>query len=236
MSKLTIVALLTALFAVGVLAQEQLEPWVAWSRKDAQKILNDSPWAQTQTETDTSQTFFPASENSRRLGGGATNQEINLNFRIRFLTAKPIRQALARMMEIQQKNLSRDTIDRLNKFANLRANEWVIVVVAFDSTNERYSVPVMQALAGITTDLAKNQTFLERKDGKRVYLNEYVAPGKDGFGARFIFPRQFQGQPFLVAKTGEVRFHSEFSAGSKSFEFDRRFNTAAMVYNGELEY
>lgn len=237
MRKLASIALLTALFTIAVPAQKQLKPWIDWSQKDALKILEDSPWGQTQTETDKT-VFFSSTitESLRRMGGGSTAQEINLNFRIRFFTAKPIRQALVRMMEIQQKNLPKETIDRLNIFANSRSNDSVIVAVAFDSTIERYSVEVMQSLGRVTTQLAKNQTYLERKDGKRVYLSEYVAPGKDGFGARFIFPRQFEGQPFLSAKAGEVRFHSEFLVGSKSVELDRRFKTADMVYNGEFEY
>jgi hypothetical protein len=246
MSKLAIVALVTALFSVAVPAQKQPKPWGEWSQKDAQKILDDSPWGQTQTETDTSQMFYSptndpnvsgrSSNDSSRLRQGATNQAVNLNFRVRFFSAKPIRQALVRLMEIKQKDLPKETIDRLNVFANLRSDEWIIVAVAFDSNDQRYSGPVMQAFGSVTTDLAKNDTYLERKDGKRLYLNEYVAPGKDGFGARFIFPRQVEGQPFLTADAGEVRFHSEFSAGSRSLKLDRRFKTAEMVYNGELEY
>jgi hypothetical protein len=236
MSKFASVALLTALFAVAVLSQKQFRPWGEWSQKDALKILEDSPWGQTQTETDTSIFFSAPAESNRRMGGGSTNQEINLNFRIRFFTAKPIRQALVRIMEIQQKNLPSETSDRLTKFANLRSDQWVILTLNFDSTNERYSIEVMQALGRVTTELIKSQTYLERKDGKRAYLNQYVAPGKDGFGARFIFPRQFEGEPFLSPKSGEVRFHSELLVGAKSVTFDRRFKTADMVYNGELEY
>lgn len=246
MSKLATLALATALFTVTVLAQKQTKPWGEWSQKDAQKILDDSPWGQTQIETDTSQMFFSptsdpnrsrsTSNDSSRLSQGATNQAVNLNFRIRFLTAKPIRQALVRLTELKQKDLPKDAIERLNAFASMRSDQWVIVAVAFDSTDQRYSGPVMQAFGSVTTDLVKNDTYLERKDGKRVYLNEYVAPGKDGLGARFIFPRLLDGQPFLTPEAGEVRFHSEFSAGSRSLKLDRRFKTANMVYNGELEY
>ena len=71
---------------------------------------------------------------------------------------------------------------------------------------------------------------------KRIYLNEYVAPGKDGFGARFIFPRNFEGKPFLGADNGEVRFYSQFSVGSRALKLDRRFKLADMMYDGELEY
>ena len=87
-------ALLLAL--VTVTAQEKGKPWVEWSKKDAEKMLNDSPWAQTQTDTDTSQMFYSPTSDPRmpgvgnsstsqtRVGEGATNQAINVKFCVRF--------------------------------------------------------------------------------------------------------------------------------------------------------
>jgi hypothetical protein len=246
MRKPAIIALLTALFAVGVLAQKQAKPWSEWSKKDAEKILNDSPWGRTQTETDTSQMFFSptsdpnrsrsTSNDSSRLNQGATNQAVNLNFRIRFFTARPIRQALVRLMELSQTNLPKETLEKLDQFANLHSDDLIIVAVGFDSTDQRYSGPVMQAFGSVTTDVLKNVTYLERKDGKRVFLNEYVPPGKDGFGARFIFERKVDGQPFLTADSGEIRFYSEYSAGSNKFKLNMRYKVADMIYDGQLEY
>ena len=36
-------------------AQWNKKPYTEWSEKESMKVLNDSPWAQTQTITDTSQ-------------------------------------------------------------------------------------------------------------------------------------------------------------------------------------
>jgi hypothetical protein len=47
-------------------------------------------------------------------------------------------------------------------------------------------------------------------------LEEYVPPGKDGCGARFIFLRELDGQPFITKDTGEVRFYAEFAKGQRS--------------------
>src|SRR5438132_477100 len=178
MRKLAIAALLTALFTGGILAQKQLKAWGDWSKKDAEKILNDSPWGQTQTESDTSQMFYSptsdpntrrsTSNDSSRLGQGATNSEVHVNFHIRFFSAKPIRQAFARLMELNQSNLPKETIAKLNEWTKLHTDDWIIVAVAFDATDQRYSGPIMQAFGSVTTDLAKNNTYLERKDGKRI--------------------------------------------------------------------
>ena|SRR3982751_1258383 len=246
MRRFAMIVFLAALLAAVAFAQKQPKAWDQWSEKDAMKVLNGSGWGQTQTETDTSQMFFsPTSDpgNSRRTSNdssrnaqGATNQAVYVNFHVRFFTAKPIRQALVRMIELQQKDLPKETLDRLNVFASLRSDDWIIVSVAFDASDQRYAQPVTQAFGLVTTDLAKNYTYLERKDGKKVYLNEYVPPGKDGFGARFIFPRLVDGQPFLTADAGEVRFYSQFEVGSKSLKLDRRYKTADMMYDGQLEY
>jgi len=247
MRKLAVATVVMSLFTAGIMAQK-LKSWDQWSKKDAQKVLDDSPWGQTQTETDTSQMFYSptsdpnrtgtrsTSNDSSRQSQGATNQAVNTNYRIRFFTARPIRQAFVRLMELQQPNLPKEMIERLNAFANLQSNEYIILAVTFDATDQRYSGPVMQALGSATTDLAKNDTYLERKDGKRLFLSEYVAPGKDGFGARFIFPRLMDGKPFLNPDSGEVRFYSQFSVGSRGIKLDRRFKIADMIYDGQLEY
>jgi hypothetical protein len=207
---------------------------------------------------DTSEMFFQPTTASgpnaaSRAKQGATNSEVHVNFHIRFFTAKPIRQALVRLVELSNKDLRSDAIGRLSDFANIHSTDLIIVTVAFDSTDQRYSGPVMQAFGSSTTDALKNNTYLERSDGTRVFLTEYVPPGKDGFGARFIFPRQVDGKPLLNAESGEVRFYSGFSAAAESsmmkspqsqakvtdsttIKLDRRFKVADMIYDGRLEY
>ena len=108
--------------------------------------------------------------------------------------------------------------------------------MAFDATDQRYSGPVMQALGSATTDTVKNYTYLERKDGKRVFASEYQAPGSDGAGAKFVFARNLDGQPFVNAESGEIRFHSEFPTARPPIKIDMRFKVSDMMFDGKLEY
>jgi hypothetical protein len=238
---LAALALLLAL--ITATAQEKGKAWSQWSKKDAEKMLNDSPWAQTQTETDTSQSFYSPTSDPRlgagvtsttgtRIAEGATNQAINVNFHVRFFSARPIRQALARLMEIQQKPTP-EVAQKLANFAELQSPASIIVTVTYDSNDQRYSGVVMQAFNSAVTATLKNDTYLERSDGKRLFLEEYVPPGKDGFGARFIFLRELDGQPFISKDTAQVRFYAQYTNGIK---IDRRFKVADMMYQGELEY
>jgi hypothetical protein len=43
----------------------------------------------------------------------------------------------------------------------------------------------------------------------------YDAPIADGLGAKFIFPRMVDGEPFLKSNSGTVRFYAEFSNSFK---------------------
>src|SRR5438309_9752750 len=115
----------------------------------------------------------------------------------------------------------------------MQSQDSIIMKVTFESNDQRYSGSVMQAFNSAVTSTLKNDTYLERADGKRLFLEEYVPPGKDGFGARFIFLRELDGQPFIAKDAGEVRFYAEYSNGIK---INRRFKIADMIYGGELEY
>lgn len=224
-------------------AQQKSKAWSEWSKKEAEKVLNDSPWAQTQTETDTSQMFYSPTSDPRlgarttsttgtRIGEGATNQAVNVNFHVRIFSARPIRQALVRLMWIQQ-TPPPEVAQKMTTFAELQSSDSIIVTVTFDSNDQRYSGAVMQAFNSAVTATLKNDTYLERSDGKRLFLEEYVAPGKDGFGARFIFLRELDGQPFISKDTAQVRFYAQYTNGPK---IDRRFKIADMIYQGGLEY
>jgi hypothetical protein len=231
-------------------AQDKGKAWGEWSKKDAEKMLTESPWAQTQVDTDTSQMFYTPT-NDPRLGGrttsttdsriaeGATNQAVSIKFHVRFFSARPIRQALVRLMEIQQKP-SPEMAERLTNFAELQSKDSIIVTVIFESNDQRFSGAIMQAFNSAATGTLKNETYLERNDGKRIFLEEYVPPGKDGFGARFIFLRALDGNPFLTSDSSEVRFVTQFprakSADPNGLKIDRRFKIADMIYKGGLEY
>ncbi|PYS71695.1 MAG: hypothetical protein DMF69_09550 [Acidobacteria bacterium] len=218
--------------------QNDDQSWMKWTKKDAEKMLSDSPWALNQTETDTSEMFYsPTSPSTRpdntaeRVAIGATNQSVNIKYMIRFFSARPVRRALVRLMELQT-NPTPDVVAKLHNFANVKATDSIIVTLIAESPDQRYQRAVAEAINGAVTATLKNDTYLER-NGKRLFLEEYVPPGKDGFGARFIFLREMDGKPFISDNTGEVRFHSKFPRGPR---VDRRFKVSDMLYNGELEY
>ena len=241
-SVVLVLLLLTAIAFETVTGQKQAKSWKEWSKADAEKVLNKSAWGQLQVDTDLSEMFFTPTTDARttrapnsnsRLEQGATNQETKLTYGIRFFSARPVRQAFIRMIQLQQKNLEADVIERMNNFAELPSTDSIIIAVTIEGTDQRSLGKVMQIVSSAVTGTLKNTTYLERNDGKRLFLEEYVPPGKDGFGARFIFPRMVDERPFLTPETQDVRFYSEVGTAIK---LNMRFKTADMMIDGKLEY
>ena len=240
--KITItLSLVFALVAV-VDAQKKLKPWTEWSEKEINKMLNDSAWGQTQTDANTSEMFYSPTQSggnssdgsggsgaNNRAAQGALNQATYINYRIRLLTAKPIRQALARRAQIQNPQLA----ERLKAFAEQQTDEYIVVAVDYDSTDRRFSGPAMQVFNGANTASLKNNTYLENKDGKRLFLQQYIAPINDGMGAKFVFPRTLNSELFVTEQSGYLRFYSEMA---KNLKLNTRFKIADMMYDGKLEY
>ena len=239
----SIVLLITVLMPTSN-AQKKLKPWQEWSRKDAETILNDSSWGKTQVETDTSELMFrPQAAPDARTGasnadplrddrGGATNQATTVRYRIRFLSAKPIRQAFARIITLDQPAEDQKIKVYMNDFVERKFDQWIAVSVGLESRDQRFSGEALQAFVSATTGSLKNHTYLERSDGKRLYLHIYQAPSADGLGAKFIFERIVDERPFLNDNSGEVRFVSELA----KVKLNMRFNVAQMMYDGKLEY
>ena len=242
-ARLHIAALASLMFLLWIAAiaigQNKTVPWTEWSKKDAEKLLTDSPWAHIQVDTNISEMFYqPTSPNrnapnsNQRASEGAVNQEMKVTYHIRFFSARPVRQALVRLYQIQEK-LDAESEKGLRTWAELESKESIILTVTFESTDGRFSGKAMQAFNSAVTAVLKNKTYLERNDGARLFLNEYVPPGRDGFGARFIFHRSVDGKPFITSDTKDIRFFSEYS---ESLKLNMKFKVAEMIYNGMLEY
>jgi hypothetical protein len=237
---------LLALLLLTVVAVEtaigQKKSWKEWTRADAEKILNNSAWGQLQVDTDLSEMFYTPTTDARtsrapnggsRLEQGATNQETSIRYGIRFFSARPVRQAFIRMIQLQKKDLEPDVIQRMNTFAELPSADSIIVAVTVEGSDKRSLGKVMQIVDSAATGTLKNTTYLERNDGKRLFLEQYVPPGKDGFGARFIFPRMVNERPFLTPEVQDVRFVSEFGT---TIKLNMRFKVSDMMLDGKLEY
>ena len=240
--------LIVAVIGVGI-AQEANPN--TWPKSQADKILNNSAWGQTQTETDLSEMVYtpttgggarssearPLNDrqtiSNNRSERGATNQAIATNYHIRLLSAKPVRQAFKRIIELAQGSNDPALLEGLDAFVKRDFSRFIVVAITVDSTDSRFSGPVQQAFAAAGLQSLKNKAYLERKDGKRVFVTEYHAPINDGLGAKFIFPRIVDEKRFLEPDSGTLRFYCELTSQIK---LNVTFKVSEMMYDGKLEY
>jgi hypothetical protein len=244
---LSVAAGLLLLLLIGSAIAQKSKKWTEWNKQEAQKMLENSPWAKMQTDTDTTeQMYSPTSQpgvngarttsnDDTRLKEGATNQATNVSYAVRFFSARPIREALIRTLVLNNSGMDAATTTKYLAWAEAKAQESIIVTVSFKAgqgSDQRTLGPVMQAFNSAVTATLKNKTYLQRSDGKQLFLEEYVPPGKDGFGARFIFLRMPDEKLFLDSSSKEIRFFTQF----ENVKVDRRFKVSDMMYEGELEY
>lgn len=231
------------LFVNAALAQKQ-KPWTEWSKKDAEKTLNDSAWGQTQSEgkdsepTSTSaitQVAAPraASRELDRTGeSGQSKSSMSVKYRVRFLTAKPIREGFARMVLLSKDKPSDELNSQLQSFVDRDFGDHIVVAMAVETGDKRLGEFLSQTFSTATAEMLQDKIYLERKDGKRLFLKGYQAPS-DIMGAKFIFPRTLDGQPFLTAESDTVRFVAVLS---EKIKLSTRYKVSEMIYDGKLEY
>ena len=222
------------LFVVNGLSQkapDAAKPWSDWTKEEVDKMLNKSPWGHVITNTDTSEmTYSPTSANKPNTGDGARNQAMSWNYRIRFFSAKPIREAFARQVLMSNPSLKPAQLDR---FVNGDYSESIVVAVTFDGADRRYLAEREKQFNGATTELLASNVYVELKGGKRIPLSEYSPPAQDGTGAKFVFPRADNGKAYITDDK-EV-LHLVINMGN-GIGFDYRFKLADMMYDGKLEY
>jgi len=249
------VAFLISLSVVsGVYAQEQ-KPWTDLTKKETEKLLNDSPWSRIQIDTDVTELFYSPTKpgtsaigksqatvgkitdqqsiNNNRADEGAKNEAVSVNYRIRLFSAKPIREAIARFVVLNQDQRFEELTALMQPFVDRDFGPFVVLTVSAEANDGRALGPVIQALSSATADTLRNKTYLERKDGKRLYLMDYRAPQADGLGAKFVFERAPDGKPFITEDAGNFRFYSELT---DKIKLNVKYNIADLMYHGKLEY
>jgi len=236
--------LLLALYAVSALGQKS-KSWTELTEKEVARILNDSPWGQTQTEGEESrpdqtsaitQVAAPNSANkqlSREGEAPVTRPSRVIKYRTRFLSAKPVRAAFARYLMLKKPDADESLTNQLQGFVDRDFADYIVVVVSAEAADERLVGPAMQFLNSVTADVLKDKVYLERKDGKRLALADYRPPGPDGMGAKFVFMRTLEGQPFLTPESDNVRFFAQFS---EKMKLNVKYKVSDMMYDGKLEY
>lgn len=241
-------AYLVILMLAGSAVAQNQKPWTEWTKKDVEKTLNDSAWGQTQTEGGGGGAAAQSSESavtqvaaqrsadrqlSSRQGESGETKPVNyVKYQVRFLSAKPVRAAFARQVLLSKPEPDEALTTQLQGFIDRDFSEYIIVSVGVQVGDAKMAGPIMAAFTNADAAKLKESVYLERKDGKKLYLMDYRAPVEDGMGAKFIFKRVVDGQPFL-SENDSVRFVAQLNERMK---LNTRYKLSDMLYDGKLEY
>ena len=234
------------LFVLAALASAQTKPWTEWSKKEVEKTLNDSAWSQTQAEAPQSQPTSTAAITSTmaarnedrnisaaaRTESGQTKPVGSIKYYVRFLSAKPIRAAFARRVLLEQAQPNEELATQLKAFVDRDFSEYIVITVSVEVGDEKMVGGVTRAFSAATTQALQNNVYLERKDGKKLFLMEYRPPTGDGMGAKFVFKRAEGGQPFLT-DNDSVRFFAQLN---EKMKVNAKYKLSDMLFDGRVEY
>lgn len=198
-------------------------------------MLNNSAWGQSQIKGEA-----PPTTRDRNGGAqtgipdpGAPKPPSEFFLRVRFLTAKPIREALARKILLAQSEPTAEIQQQLQGEIDRDRGDFIVVAVDVDGQDPRMVAGMMQGLKRMTKASLVEKVFLERKDKTRLALFEYQPPSDDNLGGKFIFQRTVDGQPFLNEESDTVKFVIDLEGNLK---LNMRFKVSKMMYGGQLEY
>jgi hypothetical protein len=225
------IALLFFMAAVPAMVAQGQNPnpdFRKWTMQEAVGLLTRSPWAKQETYT-------------RIVGGVGSGisgeKEIYSTFFVRFLSARPIREAYARVRQLQANydSLSPDLRLKLDQSLEpglkLDVSRWIVVTVGFRSNDPSMELRVRQFLEVQTTESMRPRAYLSTPRTPQLTLAGYFPPKEDEVGGKFVFPRSVAGSAVLSGKDDAVSFELDIPG----LEPDLRasFPVSEMIVNGE---
>ena len=242
---------------ITVTAQKSLEkPFQKWSKEDALKIFNASPWVQTYQSPDASalaaQQEIGREQAQTANRGGNNPKSTARDFGqppvvIRLHSALPIRQALVRLRQInadydkmdekQRADFDKSTQGLLN--CAICKDYFVVTLTKFiDSSGQYVDEGLFQRM---NLEQLKNNVWLVNEKGERRELVEFNPPKAAADMAVFYFARAGEnGASFLTQenKKFEFVFNNTFLDSRNPYTplLPRRFefNVSKLVVGGNL--
>lgn len=228
---LSVIALLFAsILTAGTAEIPSDEPYWKWTLEKAVQVLNSSAWARQETFT-------------RVVGGVGSGvsgeKEIYNTFYVRFLSARPIREAFVRIQQIQH-NYDGFTAEEKKRFDGLTrpnlemdTSEWVVVTVAFRSNDPNEESGVRRYFQAQTKETLKTRAFLSTQRFSQVEIAAYFPPREEGVGAKFVFPREINGVPLIAGNGDRITFELTDVPGANP-RLRSTFSIRPMVVDGKV--
>jgi len=235
--------------AAIALAQVELlkKPFLQWTKSEATKILNDSNWAITQEAridfgTQVRHIAGAPTTEAGHLAAEMNGANVPIDYRVtlRLRSARPVRQALVRLKQLEAKYDSMNEKDRAAFDAKMKGlldcpacAQNYVVTISCKSPNYPGADALYEGLRGATLPALKPYVHLLNDRDEQRPLVYFVAPKAPGEEAVFYFPRFDDEDRQLITVANKKLFFRLSDNNSKAitnFELD----VSKLVVNGEV--
>lgn len=212
----------------------EMKKFNEWSEKECNQLLTKSPWAYSQG--------FGQFAAIGQMGGTYGERESQVFFHFRWMSAKPIRMALARLQTMNQP-ASAEVQQQVDRFVNADPGNEIVVQISCSSQPPSDSTlyDVTQFLRTATIRDFNNAFFLSAPDRDQIAPVSYIAPGPRNPQALLIFPRlaasgrpNFTGDEKSIALRGSLKIPTKGTV--KDFDLFVKMNPKEMRFDNAFAF
>jgi hypothetical protein len=253
-----ILALTVVVFGQAAAQSEwKQKPFQEWTKQEAEKVLNDSPWAVKQevriryagtvssvagapTAAEASGGLLRSDANTASLGGARA--PVDFVFTLRLRSALPVRQAMARLKQLEAKNEKTGkkdgpSLDQMVKGlleCPACANNYVLTLSS-KSTESPGADAAYTIFGGAKLADLKRYLVISNDRGERRELIHFVPPKAPGEEAVFFFPRlDDKGVPLVTPETRTIIFNVTNGEVNNIVNF--KINVSTLVADGVIQF
>ncbi len=221
-------SLATLLLVVTASAQNNdwlNKPYKEWTKKEAQQVLNDSPWGKTESQSGPIVNFGT--------GDTPTPEKV---YTARLRSSRPIRLALLRLRQIEEK------YDQMNDKKKAEFDEKNKALIECPACADNYAISLMPPGPAdarfVSQDKMKLYVRLLDDQGRSRELVHFNPTKVTGQEIVFFFPRlDEKGEPLLTPSSKKLIFTIDTSvlgldATIRRFEFD----VSKMILDGKVDF
>jgi hypothetical protein len=188
--------------------------WKSWSKDDAKKMLESSPWtfkwAQAQATVSAS---TPAISGGASEGAGGES-ELEVHYYIQDRSSIPVREAYVRQLQIDNKYDKMDDAHKKSFDAQAESlltrtfDDVILIHVEYGSSVQPFERQLADYWQSIREDTIPVNVFLINQKGDHIPPIKFSSPKGGNYSFDLYFPRMKGGEPII--QDGDKSFSIEF--------------------------
>ena len=252
--------IVTAVLAITSLVYSQEKrpatPFQDWSKKEAEQVIEDSPWAVKQevrlrfagqarrvaggtVPSATTGGLIDTTSNTAEMGGAEA--PVDFQFTLRLRSAVIVRQALARLKQLEPDS---DTSEKgraalqakVKGLLECPACQQNYVLTLSAKSKERPGAdPIFTTFKGGRLADLQRYVFIANSRGERRDLVHFVPPKAPGDEAVFYFSR-FNEKGDALLTPADTALIANFTNNDVNMNVNFRIDVAKLIVNGQLDF